>query len=60
MSFAPRTTARTQLARSLKPQWVWAIALGSAIGWGAFVLPTDWMSTAGPLGTVIGLLVGGA
>lgn len=51
---------RTTLQRTLKPQWVWAIALGSAIGWGAFVLPTDWLATAGPLGTVIGLLIGGA
>ncbi|MFW6598069.1 APC family permease [Propionibacteriaceae bacterium Y2011] len=55
-----RTGDRTTLERSLKPQWVWAVALGSAIGWGAFVLPTDWMATAGPLGTIIGLSVGAA
>lgn len=41
---------REQLERTLKPQWVWAIAFGSAVGWGAFVLPVDWMSMAGPLG----------
>lgn len=51
---------RTVLTRSLKPQWVWAIALGSAVGWGAFILPTGWMATAGPLGTVLGLVIGGA
>ena len=39
---------REQLSKTLKPQWVWAIALGSAVGWGSFVLPVDWMSTAGP------------
>ncbi|WP_089651293.1 APC family permease [Halobacillus aidingensis] len=49
---------RRKLERSLKPHWVWAIAFGSAIGWGAFVLPTDWISQAGPLGVVIGLLLG--
>lgn len=58
MTGTPQT--RTELKRTLKPQWVAAIALGSAIGWGAFVLPTDWLATAGPLGTIIGLLVGGA
>jgi amino acid transporter len=51
---------RTQLTKSLKPSWVWAIALGSAVGWGAFVLPTDWIGTAGPLGAVLGFVIGGA
>ncbi len=50
---------RVELSRTLKPQWVWAIALGSAIGWGAFVLPAGWMTTAGPLGAALGLSVGG-
>lgn len=50
---------RTQLERTLKPHWVWAIALGSAIGWGAFILPIDWMATAGPLGAILGLGIGG-
>lgn len=50
---------RTQLERTLKPHWVWAIALGSAIGWGAFILPIDWMATAGPLGAALGLAIGG-
>ncbi|MFC7062457.1 APC family permease [Halobacillus seohaensis] len=49
---------RRQLKRSLKPHWVWAIAFGSAIGWGAFVLPTDWIGQAGPIGVVIGILLG--
>lgn len=50
---------RTTLKKSLKPHWVWAVALGSSIGWGAFVQPTDWMSTAGPLGASLGLAIGG-
>ena len=45
---------RAQLSRTLKPHWVWAIALGSAVGWGAFVLPVDWLGTAGPLGAILG------
>ncbi|GGK01752.1 amino acid permease [Lentibacillus kapialis] len=49
---------RTTLKQSLKPHWVWAIALGSSIGWGAFVQPTTWMSTAGPLGVILGFSIG--
>lgn len=49
---------RKKLERSLKPHWVWAIAFGSAIGWGAFILPPDWMGDAGPLGVIIGILLG--
>lgn len=29
-----RNDDRTELEKTLKPHWVWAIALGSAIGWG--------------------------
>ena len=49
-----------RLEKNLKPHWVWAIASGSAVGWGAFVLPSDWMGTAGPLGAMLGLAIGGA
>src|SRR5699024_574052 len=38
--------------------WVWAIALGSSIGWGAFFQPVNWMSMAGPIGAIIGLSIG--
>src|SRR5699024_12232527 len=41
-----------------KAHWVWAIALGSAIGWGAFVQPINWMASAGPLGVIIGFGIG--
>ena len=51
--------SRVKLKRTLKPHWIWAIALGSAIGWGCFVLPADWVGHAGPLGTILGLLIGG-
>lgn len=49
---------RNKLDKSLKSHWVWAIALGSAIGWGAFVQPINWMQTAGPLGVIIGFSIG--
>src|SRR5690625_1869734 len=49
---------RETLKKSLKPHWVWAIALGSSIGWGAFVQPTSWMAGVGPLGVIIGFLIG--
>ncbi|MEO8249365.1 MAG: APC family permease [Burkholderiales bacterium] len=49
---------REQLEKCLKPQWVWAIAFGSAIGWGSFVLPADWIAMAGPMGAILGLGIG--
>ena len=49
---------RETLNKSLKPSWVWAIAFGSSIGWGAFILPADWIGQSGSLGAIIGLLLG--
>lgn len=49
---------KTTLKKTLKPHWVWAIALGSSIGWGAFVQPTNWIAQAGPLGVIIGFSIG--
>ncbi|MYL58913.1 APC family permease, partial [Virgibacillus halodenitrificans] len=49
---------QTELLKTLKPHWVVAIAFGSAIGWGAFVLPADWIREAGPLGVILGVLIG--
>lgn len=51
--------ADQQLKRSLRPEWVFAMALGSAVGWGAFILPFDWLSTGGLGGTLIGFIIGG-
>ncbi len=49
---------RITLEKTFKPHWVWAIAFGSAIGWGSFVLPVEWMRMAGPMGVIIGLWIG--
>ncbi|WP_153722467.1 APC family permease [Sporosarcina cascadiensis] len=51
-------SARRKLNKTLKPSWVFAIALGSSVGWGAFILPGDWIRDSGPLGAVIGLGIG--
>ncbi len=45
--------------RYLKPIHVWALSLGCAVGWGAFVMPaTTLLPIAGPVGTVLALVVG--
>lgn len=49
---------RVQLEKTLKPHTVMAIALGSSIGWGCFVLPGEWLLKAGPLGASIGFSIG--
>ena len=38
---------------------VWALSFGSAVGWGAFVMPGNtFLPIAGPLGTVTGIILG--
>ena len=38
----------------------WALAFGCSVGWGAFVMPgTTFLPIAGPIGTAIGLTLGG-
>ncbi|MGN0659273.1 MAG: APC family permease [Emergencia sp.] len=48
-----------KLERKLNPLNVWALALGSIIGWGAFIMPgTTFLPKAGTLGTLIGMSIG--
>lgn len=48
-----------QLKKELGQLEIWALALGAIIGWGAFVLPGNkFLPDAGPLGSIIGLVVG--
>ena len=50
---------RTGLEHYLNPIHVWALSFGCAVGWGAFVMPgTTFLPSAGPLGTMIGIIVG--
>lgn len=51
------STDRT-LDSTLKPSWVFAMAVGSAVGWGAFILPVDWLAQSGTVGALVGLAVG--
>ena len=38
----------------------WALAFGCSVGWGSFVMPgTTFLPVAGPIGTSIGLVLGG-
>ena len=49
----------TKLQPYLSPLAVWALSVGSAIGWGSLVVTSsDYLSKAGPMGSVIGLLIG--
>lgn len=53
------STNEVKLERKLNPLNVWALALGSIIGWGAFVMPgTTFLPKAGTLGTLIGMAIG--
>ena len=48
------------LVRYLSPLGAWALAFGCSVGWGAFVMPgTTFLPVAGPVGTAIGIGVGG-
>ena len=52
-------TNSRSLQRSVTPVGAWALSLGCAVGWGAFMMPGNvFLPVAGPLGTVIGFLFG--
>ena len=44
----------------LYPLNIWALSFGGIIGWGAFVMPgTMFLPNAGPVGTIIAMVLGG-
>lgn len=49
-----------KLDRAMSPATIWALAVGSIIGFGCFILPPDFLERAGTLGFVLGILVGAA
>ena len=50
---------QTKLQPYLSPLTVWALSVGSAIGWGSLVVTSrTYLSQAGPLGSTLGLLAG--
>lgn len=50
---------RTELAPTMSKRFIWAVAYGSSIGWGAFILPGDWLNSSGTLGATLGITIGG-
>lgn len=50
---------RTELDNTMSKRFIWAIAYGSSIGWGAFILPGDWLISSGTLGASLGITIGG-
>ncbi|MBQ9413051.1 MAG: hypothetical protein IJU29_08165 [Oscillospiraceae bacterium] len=58
---AAESREKTELKRYLSPLNVWALSLGCAVGWGAFVMPgTTFLPLAGPVGTAVGMVIGAA
>ena len=60
MKEAPSATDNTEkLKPYLSPAAVWALSVGSAIGWGSLVVTgKTYLAQAGPLGSILGLLIG--
>ncbi|MEE0026852.1 MAG: amino acid permease, partial [Atopobiaceae bacterium] len=53
------TNAKAGLRPYLSPLAVWALSVGSAIGWGSLVVTSStYLAQAGPMGSILGLLVG--
>lgn len=51
---------RTELQKTMGPGAIWAVAVGSIIGWGCFIQGATWTNRAGgPLPLFLGFLVGG-
>ncbi len=43
----------------LSPMAAWALSVGTAVGWGSLVVTSNtYLNSAGPLGTIIGLVAG--
>ena len=56
---SPVTDNDTKLQPYLSPMAVWALSVGSAIGWGSLVVTGNtYLAEAGPLGSILGLLIG--
>lgn len=58
MSQNEKQIDRGDLKQNLSEKFVWAIAYGSCIGWGAFILPGDWIGPSGPISAAIGIVIG--
>lgn len=51
---------REELQKTLSPASIWAVAVGSIIGWGCFIQGANWtLRAGGPLPLVAGFIAGG-
>ena len=51
---------KTSSRAYLTPLGAWALSFGCSVGWGAFVMPgTTFLPVAGPVGTALGIALGG-
>jgi len=52
--------ADRKLTRNLSPLGAWAFSIGTSIGWGSLVVTSNtYLAQAGPLGSTIGMIIGG-
>ncbi len=56
---ANKNMERQELKNTMSKKFVWAVAFGSSVGWGAFILPGDWLTSSGTLGATLGIIIGG-
>lgn len=55
------TREKNTLTPYLSPLGAWALSLGTAIGWGSMIVTSNsYLLQAGPMGSVIGILIGAA
>ena len=55
----PNGNNKMKFDQYLYPIHIWALSFGCAVGWGAFVMPgTTFLPKAGPVGTLVGLIIG--
>ena len=59
MSASVNETPKRGLTPYISPAGAWALALGTSIGWGSLVVTSkSYLAQAGPLGSVLGLVIG--
>ena len=50
-----------ELKPFLSPLAIWSLSIGTSIGWGSFVVTSNsYLKSAGPLGSILGMIVGAA
>lgn len=59
VNMSGKNQTRTELDSTMSKRFIWAVAYGSSIGWGAFILPGDWLISSGTLGATLGITIGG-